>query len=147
MKLTKNFTLEEFTHSQTAIRHSLNNDPSSKKIENIKRLCEVILQPLRDELNLPIVISSGYRSPKVNSLTQGSSPTSQHTKGEAADIIVPGLSVFEVIDIIDEILLPYDQLINEFNKWIHISFSLKQQRREKLIAYMTKKGKVLEYVK
>ena len=65
MKLTNNFSLEELTVSQTALRNNIDNTPSKEHIENLKLLCENILQPLREDYNLPLVISSGYRSKKL----------------------------------------------------------------------------------
>lgn len=99
----------------------------------MKALCANLLDPLRAELDRPIVVSSGYRSPALNRAVHGSA-SSQHCKGEAADIIVPGLSVDEVVKAIRESGLPYDQLINEFGGWVHVSFSLVRERRQALRA-------------
>ena len=69
MKLTDNFTLQEMIQSQTALRNGIDNTPSSEHIENLKLLCEHILQPLRDDYNLPLVITSGYRSKKISRIS------------------------------------------------------------------------------
>jgi len=77
MKLSTNFTLEELTISQTALRNGIDNTPNKEEIENLKRLCINILQPLRDDFELPLVVSSGFRSKELSSLV-GSKITSQH---------------------------------------------------------------------
>ena len=92
MKLSKNFTYEELCHSGVAERKGLRNRPKTKEeervvIENLKALCMEVLQPLRDYLEKPVVISSGYRSEEVNRMV-GGVKGSQHLKGEAADIHV-----------------------------------------------------------
>ena len=75
MKLSSNFTLEELTISQTALRNDIDNIPNEEETENLKQLCINILQPLRDDFELPLVISSGFRSKELSSLV-GSKPTS-----------------------------------------------------------------------
>ena len=129
--LSKNFTLLELTHSQEATRTGLNNTPTPEQIKSLKLLCKNILQPLRDKVDRPIVISSGYRSANLNRLIGGSA-LSQHTIGEAADFMIPGLSVKEVVDIIRKLKLPVDQCINEYDTWVHISH--KRNRNEFLVA-------------
>ena len=131
MNLSKNFTLLELTHSQEATRAGLDNTPTTEHIKSLNLLCANILQPLRDRVKKPIVISSGYRSVNLNRLIGGSS-LSQHTIGEAADFMIPGLSVKEVVDIIRELKLPVDQCINEYDTWVHISH--KRNRNEFLVA-------------
>ena len=86
MKLSKNFTLKEMTRSITAKRRDIDNTPDEQQIENLAELCEKVLQPLRDLMG-PIVITSGYRRPALNTAIGGST-TSQHCaiKGAAADI-------------------------------------------------------------
>ena len=81
MRLSKNFTLAELTKTSVG----LPNNPSDVEIERLKILCEKVLQPLRDDFNAPIIINSGYRSQQVNKAV-GGVPTSQHLKGESADI-------------------------------------------------------------
>ena len=131
MKLTDNFTLQEMIQSQTALRNGIDNTPSSEHIENLKLLCEHILQPLRDDYNLPLVITSGYRSKKLAGLV-GSKITSQHCSGCAADFTIPGIDNKKVFKHIIE-NLPMDQVILEYYKeddmkdfsnkgWIHCSF-------------------------
>ncbi|SOD78426.1 D-Ala-D-Ala carboxypeptidase family metallohydrolase [Spirosoma fluviale] len=132
MNLSTHFSLQEMTLSQTAIRNGIKNIPNAKQISNLKELCLNILEPLRTLVGKPIHVTSGFRNPIVNSLISGSS-TSQHMKGEAADIHVEGLTTQELFDIIRTSDLPYDQLIQEFDSWVHVSFSAKT-RRDTLVA-------------
>ena len=125
MKLTNNFSLEELTVSQTALRNNIDNDPSKEHIENLRLLCENILQPLREDYNLPLVISSGYRSKKLAGLV-GSKITSQHCLGCAADFTIPSVDNKKVFKHIVE-NLPMDQVILEYyteenGGWIHVSY-------------------------
>ena len=91
MKLTVNFSLNELTKSQTAERKGIDNTPSTEHQENLKRLCESILQRVRDHFGRVVSVSSGYRSEEL-CLAIGSKTTSQHAKGEAADFEIYGLS-------------------------------------------------------
>jgi len=125
MKLSSNFTLEELTISQTALRNNIANTPNEEEIENLKKLCINILQPLRDDFELPLVISSGFRSKELSSLV-GSKPTSQHCIGSAADFTIPGVDNKKVFKHIIE-NLPFDQAILEYynednSGWIHVSY-------------------------
>lgn len=119
MKLSKHFELWEFTVSQTATRLGLKNQPGKKALTNIKRLVRR-LEIIRAILEAVVIISSGYRSPKVNAAV-GGSPRSQHMQGLAADFNVPGYTVEQLISIIKSSGIKYDQLINEFDSWVHIS--------------------------
>ncbi len=91
MNLSKNLTLFEMTRSETAKRKGIDNTPGAQEIENMKILAEKIFQPIREHFGVPIYISSGYRSKKLNKAIGGSS-TSQHCKGEAIDIDMDGHS-------------------------------------------------------
>ena len=84
MKLSKSFSLNELTKSQVAEREGINNNPGETQIESLQRLCENILQPVRDHYGMPVVVSSGFRSAQLF-LKIGSSINSQHTAGQAAD--------------------------------------------------------------
>jgi len=128
MNLSKNFTLDELIISQEAIRSGLNNNPNTAQIDSLRLLCENILQPLRDRLRKPIVISSGFRSVSVNRRIGGSA-ASQHCKGQAADFIVPNMSVSDTVAIIRRMDLPVDQVIDEFSRWIHISYSPRNRKQ------------------
>lgn len=120
MFLTKNLTLDELTVSQEAVRSGLPNKPTDAHILNLVSLCSTILQPLRDKVKKPLVVSSGFRSPSVNRRI-GGSKSSQHTKGQAADFTIPGMSVADTVALIRRMGLPFDQLINEGGAWVHVS--------------------------
>jgi len=112
MKLSDNFSLDEFTFSNTAIRKGIDNTPSAEVIENLTQLCR-ILEFIRYGIEKPIKITSGYRSPKLNKAV-GGSKKSQHIEGKAADIQVPGMTTEELFLFIKG-NYSYDQLIQEFD--------------------------------
>jgi hypothetical protein len=91
--LSPHFELKEFTESATARRHGIANEPPFEAVENLKHLCVFTLEPLREALGLPLIITSGYRSKAVNDLITHHSSTSQHMKGQAADFYVAQGSV------------------------------------------------------
>ena len=138
MILSNNFALKEFTESVTAIRNSVDNSPTPEHIRNIQLLVKFVLQPLREALNKPIKVTSGYRSESLNKLI-GGSKRSQHCKGQAADLQfrVDGVMDNKAIwDKIIELGLPFDQMINEFEfSWIHISYNHEHNRKSLLEAY------------
>ena len=138
MILSKNFTLNEFTKSVSAIRNGIDNEPTKEHIRNIQLLVKFVLQPLREALGSPIRITSGYRSEALNKLIKGSK-RSQHCKGQASDIQfkVDGVMDNKVIwDKVIELGLPFDQMINEFEySWIHISYNEEHNRKSLLEAY------------
>ena len=140
MKLSENFSLLELTKSQTAERKGIDNTPSPEHQENLKKLCESILQPVRDHFSKVVTISSGYRSPELCTAI-GSKITSQHAKGQAADFEIFGVSNKTLADYIDS-ELHYDQLILEYwnesdpnSGWVHCSFSEGNNRKQYLRAY------------
>ena len=140
MKLTENFSINELTKSQTAERKGIDNTPGTEHQENLKRLCESILQPVRDHFSRVVSVSSGYRSEAL-CLAIGSKTTSQHAKGQAADFEIYGLSNKELADWVNE-NLDYDQLILEYWKesdpnsgWVHCSYSEENNRKQYLKAY------------
>ncbi len=140
MKLSENFSLSELTKSQTAERKGIDNTPSPTHQENLKSLCEMVLQPVRDHFSRVVTISSGYRSPELCTAI-GSKITSQHAKGEAADFEIFGVSNKELADYIHE-NLDYDQLILEYWKkedpnsgWVHCSYTNGNNRKQYLRAY------------
>ena len=147
MNLSKSFTLNELVKSQTAEREGINNNPGETQIEALQRLCENILQPVRDHFGKPVTVSSGFRSGEL-SLKVGSSVKSQHTVGQAADFEIFGISNQDVAHWIDK-NLDYDQLILEFwnpedknSGWIHCSYkNPEENRKEFLRAYRDTNGK------
>ena len=140
MNLTENFSLLELTKSQTAERKGIDNTPSAEHQENLKKLCENVLQPVRDHFGRVVSISSGYRSPELCTAI-GSKITSQHARGEAADFEIFGVSNKELADYIHH-NLDYDQLILEYWKesdpnsgWVHCSYRDGDNRKQYLRAY------------
>ena len=139
MKLSENFTLDELTKSQEAIRLGINNEPSDEHIINLMLLCKNILQPVRDHFKIPVSISSGYRSAALCEAI-GSSSKSQHTKGQAADFELFGIHNKEISDWIVK-NTDYDQCILEFwtpndpnSGWVHCSYNDAGNRKQYLNA-------------
>ena len=146
MKLSPNFSLAELIKSQTATRKGIDNTPSGDHQENLKKLCENVLQPVRDHFEQVVSVSSGYRSPELCTAI-GSKITSQHARGEAADFEIFGVSNKELADYINE-NLEYDQLILEYWKesdpnsgWVHCSYSEGNNRNQYLKAYKDENNK------
>ena len=130
-----NFKMSELIHSQTAIAHNVNNMPDINSLDNLLTLIVECLQPIRNKLDKPMVITSGYRNDKVNRLVGGSN-TSEHKKGMAADFIINGMTVQAVIEFIRKTGLKYTQLIEEHSKntsWVHISYNPKNLKKETLL--------------
>ena len=144
--LSDHFSLAEMTKSQTAERRNLPNNPDKDAIESMKLLCINILEPVRNHFDKPFTPSSGFRSAEL-CVAIGSSVSSQHTKGEAADFEVPGVSNLDLATwIVGN--LDFDQLILEFYKggntgWVHCSFKQEGNRRDVL----TYQGKESGYQK
>lgn len=139
MKLSENFTLDELTKSQEAIRLGINNIPNEEHIFNLTFLCKNILQPIRDHFKLPVSISSGYRSAELCEAI-GSSKGSQHTKGQAADFEIFTIHNKDLADWVVQ-NLDYDQCILEFwnenepnSGWVHCSFNISGNRKQYLKA-------------
>jgi hypothetical protein len=119
MKLSPHFTLEELTVSTTAARKGWDNTPNATEKTNLIRVA-LLLEQVRALFNLPIVVNSGYRAKILNDYI-GSKDTSQHRIGCAADITIPGKTPKQVVEAIIKSDIPYDQVIEEFDSWIHIS--------------------------
>lgn len=126
MKLTPNFTLEEFTRSHTATVLNLRNDPTPSAMVNLHYLA-LWLQQLRDQrIHQPIIITSGYRNEEVNRAV-GGSPTSDHMTGLAADIKVVGVEPLELVDIITSVpYLWFDQLIS-YSEHVHVGLGSRRR--------------------
>lgn len=133
MNLTNNFTLEELVVSQEAKRNGLDNTPEKGIFKTLIKTAEN-MEEVRSALgNNPIIVSSGYRSPAVN-VAVGGSVNSQHMKGEAVDFTCPKFGSPE--DIVRKIIssnIRYDQLILEFDSWVHISFSDRNRKQALII--------------
>jgi hypothetical protein len=142
MRISKNFTLSEITHSNTAKRLGIDNSPNKEHLENIKLLVNDLIQPMRSALG-PIRISSGYRNPQLNHAIGGSS-RSQHCKGQAFDVQFwknGKMCNKEIYDWVIKSGIEFDQMINEFDfSWIHISLKKENNRNVILEAYKDKEG-------
>jgi hypothetical protein len=120
-KLSQHFSLEELTYSETALRHEIDNTPPPSAVENLKRLCETLLEPVRGLVLVPMHINSGFRSAALN-VVVGGAHTSAHLAGCAADFIPIGLDLRTTFDMLRQrVELPYDQIIFECSAWIHIA--------------------------
>lgn len=119
MKLTENFSLEELTVSDIGVRKGLDNTPNATEIANLMRVA-LLLEQVRALLKKPIIVNSAFRSKAVNDAV-GSKDTSQHRIGCAADIRVPGMTPKQVVQACIDAKIPYDQIIQEFDSWTHIS--------------------------
>ena len=139
MNLTVNFTLSEMVKSDTALRHDMDNTPGETEIANLKTLCEKVLQPVRDNFKTGVKVNSGFRHPEVNAKV-GGSKTSDHCKGQAADIEIPGIANADLaVWIMDN--LEYTQLILEFytpgvpdSGWVHVSYDPAHLKKQNLTA-------------
>ena len=120
MQLSEHFTLEELIRSDAATRLAIDNTPGDTEINNLRRLCVEILEPLRQSVGVPVRVTSGLRVPVLNTAVGGSA-TSDHCHGRAADIQIDGMSAGAVCDTIRRLGLPYKQLIQEFGAWCHVS--------------------------
>lgn len=128
MQLTPHFSLEELTATSTG----LPNTPNRTERAALLALATHILQPLRDALGKPVYITSGFRSASVNRAVGGVAG-SQHRSGQAADIYVKGMTSMALARRVVALGLPFDQLIEEFGQWVHVSYG-PQQRRQQLTA-------------
>jgi hypothetical protein len=138
-QLTANFSLHELSKSETALRLGLDNTPDDEATENLRLLCEKVLQPVRDHYGKGVKVNSAYRSPESNAAV-GGSKTSDHCKGMAADIEIPGVANADLAQwIMDN--LDYTQLILEFytpgipdSGWVHVSYDPNNLKKQELTA-------------
>lgn len=146
--LTPHFELREFTESATAMKHGIDNRPTPEVVENLRRLCTHTLEPLREKLGLPIIITSGYRTKELNEIIVHASRKSQHMEGRAADFWVSGhtdstdntdisgLSARERLVkafrlIIEDEGIDFDQLII-YPSFIHVSYVSRERNRHQI---------------
>lgn len=120
MNLSANFTLEELSFSEVALRKGLVNLPGEHDIANLKRLCDLVLEPARILLGVPLHINSGFRSDQVNRAV-GGSLLSAHSYGRAADFVPLGLPLLDAFRLLQASPIPFDQLIFECAAWIHMA--------------------------
>lgn len=138
MNLSDHFTLEEFTHSQTASRMGIDNIPNDAQKQSMITLCNEVLEPLRAHFGVPIHIDSGFRCQQLNSAVPNSSSISQHCLGEAADIIVTGVQLADVFAYIKD-NMEFDQVIFELT-WVHVSYRIARLRKEAYVAHFENGG-------
>lgn len=146
MQLSKNLSLAEMTISESAKRNGISNQPTPVHLENLKRLAINVFQPIRDHFDVPIHISSGYRSSILN-IKIGGATSSQHCLGQAMDIDMDGTSVTnaEIFHWIKS-NLKFDQLIWEFGTdknpdWVHVSYGPTNQQRNQILKAIKRNGK------
>lgn len=130
----KYFSVNELSASTEARRMGIDNTPTPEAVANLTALVEAVLDPLRERYGYPIHVSSGYRCPRVNAAV-GGERTSQHVRGEAADIYVGKPKDKAMLFSMIYYLLPFDQLIwergtDEAPAWIHVSYREGNNRRE-----------------
>tara|TARA_R100000781_G_scaffold15153_2_gene12525 strand:+ start:714 stop:1208 length:495 start_codon:yes stop_codon:yes gene_type:complete len=152
MRLSKNFTLQELTHSNTAVRLGIENTPDKEGIWNLTLLATELLQPIRDRIGA-LRVTSGYRSPELNAIFGAN--RSQHMLCEAVDLQfvkrgkMDNLQIYQAVIDLD---LDFDQLILEFGDstqyndpmrpaWIHISWTVRENRKQVLVAYKDENNK------
>ena len=129
------FSISELTYSTKTRELHIDNTPFSYEVaDNLANLTENLLDPIRDAWGKPLHVNSGYRCPALNKAV-GGKPTSQHLKGEAADITAGSKAENEkLFEMIKESGLVYDQLINEYNySWIHISLKRDGENRKQIV--------------
>lgn len=145
--ISRRFLLEELTVSEYAERHSIDNTPDDTAVKNLRELCVNCLDLLQDELDKEgkdLIVNSGFRCEKVNAGI-GGSEKSQHRFGEAADLRVKGWTSQKLFDFIVEKGILFDQLIEEFGRWVHLSYRASRLRNQKLRAYKNPETKKTVY--
>ena len=149
MKLSQHFDLSEFTRSESAKREGLDNTPTAEHLQNLRILCEKVLEPIRLKYG-SINISSGYRGKMLNHFI-GGSVNSDHCVGRAADLdmddVGTGVTNKEIFEYIKD-NLEFDQLINEFNySWVHVGYREEANRKQVLKAVKEKGKTVYQVIK
>ena len=126
-----NFTMSELLHSDIAKKYNIYNVPDKEHLDNLLILIIECLQPIRNFINKPMLISSGYRNPRLNShpLINGA-PNSQHTTGQAVDFTVKGMTPKQIVEMIKRSGVEVDQCINEKNIWVHVSYNKGKNRNQ-----------------
>lgn len=129
----KYFTIEEMTKSSTATAKHIDNTPNQTVIDNLTKLIEIVLDPLREWYGKPIRVNSGYRCEALNKAVGSKSKNSQHLYGEATDITAGSKAENEKLFNYIKDNLPFDQLINESNfSWVHVSYREGRLRKQVL---------------
>lgn len=146
-KLSKYFSLAEMTRSEAAQRGGFNNTPGPEETANLVALCTNVLDPLREAKKKPIRVNSGFRGERANAAV-GGSKTSQHCKGEAADVEIDGYDNKQLAKDIIDMKLPFDQIILEFYRpgdpnsgWVHVSHKRAGKQRGEVLRAVSMNGK------
>tara|TARA_R100000541_G_scaffold58609_1_gene70092 strand:+ start:1010 stop:1471 length:462 start_codon:yes stop_codon:yes gene_type:complete len=147
MNLSDNLSLNEVIKSDTAIKNGIDNNPTEEHLKALKTIANEVFQPIRDYFDVPIAISSGYRSRALNIAIKGSA-TSQHCKGEALDLdadVFGRVTNAEIYNYIKD-NLDFDQLIWEFGtdeepNWVHVSYTTKKANRKMILKAYKVNGK------
>jgi zinc D-Ala-D-Ala carboxypeptidase len=141
MQLSPHFSLAEFTASAKGKELGIENTPNAIHTENMKALCDVVLEPLRQHFGFPVQVLSGFRCHALNAAVGGST-TSQHTLGEAADIRIRGVKNEDIWMYIS-LNLNFDQVIAEKLKendgnagWIHVSHKNYGKQRGEALSFL-----------
>ena len=131
-KLSENFDLEELTRSDKAKELGITNEPGEKELAALRELVSRTIQPLRDKLGVPIHVNSGYRCPELNKAV-GGVPTSQHQKGEAADLSIDG-KASDILEALENNNIPFDQaILYRKQNFLHVSLKLDGVQRSNVI--------------
>ena len=126
--MTPNFTYAELTRTD---HRTLDNTPDEAALKNLQKLA-VFLEEVRALVGRPIIINSAYRSPAVNA-SVGGAAASQHLRGQAADFRVVGMTPDQIMRVLHKSKLAYDQLIREYDRWVHISIADKPRKMALII--------------
>ena len=126
-----NFTMSELLHSDIAEKYNISNIPDKQSLDNMLTLIIECIQPIRNYINKPMIISSGYRSPRLNGhpLINGAQ-NSQHVTGQAVDFTIKGMTPKQIIEKIKASGVEVDQCVNERNCWVHLSYNKGKNRKQ-----------------
>jgi hypothetical protein len=132
-KISNHISFKEATYSNTALDKGISNEPNAEQLSNMKRVAELVFEPLRAWYGKPIKINSFFRSEKLN-VAVGGAKNSDHKFGRAIDISagskVENKKLFDWL----KANVEYDQLINEYDyRWIHVSYNINKNRKQVLV--------------
>ena len=128
-----NFKMSELIHSDIANKYKINNMPDINSLDCMLDLIHHCLQPIRELLGKPMIITSGYRCSTLNNHPEvGGEKASQHLRGQAADFVVSGMTPKQIVEKIKNSGIVFDQLINEYDRWVHVSFKKGNNRKQVL---------------
>lgn len=140
-QVTKNFTYGELLESETAREEGIENAPNDQQLRRLFKITKTVMQPIRDHLDAPVRVTSGFRTQELNEAI-GGARESQHVKGEAIDFVADGYTVNEVFEEVVTGDFYFDQIIWEFGNWVHISYTTRRANRSEILT--AKKNEVGE---